>query len=90
MAAEHRAINLLLAISNERLRRLLAGFLAERFGRGGVARVARITGLDRKTIAKGRGELRENESPPHASSVSTRVRQPGAGRKRVEIQHPGL
>ena len=89
VAGEHRAINLLLAVSNERVRRLLAGFLADRFGRGGVSGLARITGLDRKTIAKGRSELRGNESPTAASPVSARVRRPGAGRKRVEIQHPG-
>ena len=92
VAAEHRAINRLLAISNERVRRLLAGFLAEQIGRGGILRLAGITGLDRKTIGKGRGELREHEVSTVAgtASLSTRVRRPGAGRKRVETQHPGL
>jgi hypothetical protein len=89
-AAEHRAINRLLAISNERVRRLLAGFLAEQIGRGGTLRLARITGLDRKTIAKGRHELREHDVSTVSGSLSTRVRRPGAGRKRVETQHPGL
>lgn len=90
-AAEHRAINRLLAVSDERVRRLLVGFLAEQFGRGGIVRLARITGLDRKTIAKGRGELREDAVTDMSGirSLSTRVRRPGAGRKRVEMQHPG-
>jgi hypothetical protein len=92
VAAEHRAINRLLAISNERVRRLLAGFLAEQIGRGGTLRLALITGLDRKTIAKGRRELHENDlaTVSGTGSLSTRVRRPGAGRKRVETRHPGL
>jgi hypothetical protein len=91
-AAEHRAINRLLAFSNERVRRLLVGFLAEQTGRGGTSRLARITGLDRKTIAKGRRELHEHDTSimSEAGSFSTRVRRPGAGRKRVEARHPEL
>jgi hypothetical protein len=91
LAAEHRAINRLVAVSDERVRRLLVGFLAKQFGRGGISRLARITGLDRKTIATGQRQLREqtDSDAPGASSVSPRVRRPGAGRKRVEIQHPG-
>jgi hypothetical protein len=55
-------------------------------------RLARVTGLDRKTIAKGRRELCEQEisTVPGTGSRSMRVRRPGAGRKRVETQHPGL
>lgn len=90
VAAEHRAINRLLAVSNERVRRLLAGFLAGQLGRGGVLRLAQITGMDRKTIAKGRCELRENETSTGTGSLSARVRRPGAGRKPVEVRHPGL
>src|SRR5258708_1535625 len=79
-AAEHRAINRLLAFSNERVRRLLVGFLAEQIGRGGTSRLARITGLDRKTIAKGRRELHEHDISimSETGSFSTRVRRPGA------------
>ena len=92
VAEAHRAINRLLAISNERVRRLLAGFLAEQTGRGGILRLSRITGLDRKTIAKGRRELHDDDvsTAPESRTVSTRVRRAGAGRKRVEAYHPGL
>lgn len=92
LAAEHRAINWLLAVSNERVRRLLAGFLAEQIGRGGVSRLAHVTGLDRKTIARGCRELRDQKvsTVAGAGTVSLRVRRPGAGRKRVETKHPGL
>jgi hypothetical protein len=91
VATEHRRINRLLAVSNERVRRLLSGFLAEQMGRGGISCLARITGLDRKTIAKGCRELRDLEVSAVSGtdfSAGTRVRRPGAGRKRVEIRHP--
>ena len=92
IAAKHREINRLLAISNERIRRLLAGFLAEQIGRGGVSALARVSGLDRKTIAKGCRELHDIEFPPPAgpSRFDSRVRRSGGGRKRVEAKHPEL
>jgi hypothetical protein len=77
-AREHRALNRLLAATDERTRRLVAGFLARQHGRGGVALLARITGLHRNTIARGRRELRQPSRWPG------RVRRPGAGGQRVE------
>jgi len=82
-ARQHRLINRLLAAGNERVRRLFAGFIAEHVV-GGVSQAARVTGLDRKTIAKGGRELRTT------SGAEERVRRPGGGRRRVEIDHPGL
>jgi hypothetical protein len=92
VATEHRAINRLLAVSNERVRRLLVGFLAEQMGRGGISSLSRITGLDRKTIARGRRELSELEVSMTSGTDSSgvRVRRQGAGRKRVETRHPEL
>ena len=78
LAREHRALNRLLAASDERTRRLLAGFLARQHGKGGITLLARITGLDRNTVARGRRELRQ----PFRSSG--RIRRPGAGGQRVE------
>jgi len=74
VAREHRALNRLIAAADERTRRLLAGFLARQHGRGGIALLARITGLDRNTIARGRRELRQPSKP------SGRIRRPGGGR----------
>ena len=54
VAREHRAINRLLAAADERMRRLLAGLLASKIGRGGIQQLARITGLHRNTIALGK------------------------------------
>ena len=78
VAREHRAFNRLLVAADERTRRLLAGFLARHHGRGGISLVARITGLDRNTVARGRRELR------HPGRWSGRVRRPGGGRPRTE------
>src|SRR5260221_6355841 len=81
VAAEHRSLNRLLAVSDERIRRLLVGFLAKQIGRGGISRLSRITGLGRNTIAKGQRELRELDvfTAADTSSLSTRVRRPGGG-----------
>lgn len=90
VAAEHRALNRLLAVSDERIRRLLVGFLAEQIGRGGISHLSRITGLGRNTIARGQRELHELDvfTVSETGSISTRVRRPGGGRKRVEAEHP--
>ena len=83
VAREHQAINRILACTNERGRRLVAGLLARMHGHGGIALLARITGLDRNTVARGRRELDEAEAAP-----AGRVRRSGGGRKRVEVQSP--
>ncbi len=85
VAREHLAINRLVACSDERSRRLLTGFLAQQHGRGGLTHLAQITGLDRNTIARGLRELYQ-----HEPTQPGRVRRPGAGRKRVEVTHPGV
>ena len=78
-AREHCRINRLVAAADERTRRLVAGFLAQQHGRGGVVLLAQITGLHRNTVARGRRELRHG-SPPEVG----RIRRPGAGRPRAE------
>jgi len=75
----------LLPAMNERHRRLWAGTEAKALGRGGIAVVARATGLARNTIVRGLGELAQKK-PLSAD----RVRRPGAGRKRVTVLVPGL
>jgi len=79
LAREHRRIKRLLASADERLRRLLAGFLAHQRGRGGITLLAQISGLDRNTVARGRRELLQGQPP-----AARRVRRPGAGRPRAE------
>jgi hypothetical protein len=79
VALDHQAINRILAMLDERQRRLLAGLLAMRRGHGGILRVAEITGLSRTTIRRGIEELQRGIGPGQE-----RIRRPGGGRKRLE------
>jgi transposase len=63
---------------DERLRRLHAAAEAKAFGYGGIAAVARATGVSRRAIGNG---LKELAAP--AVSSDKRIRQPGGGRKRT-------
>jgi hypothetical protein len=83
VARSHRAITRVLALLDERRRRLFVGLLAGQQGHGGVARLARITGLSRTTIRRGLLELRDG-----ADDSSARVRRPGGGRHRIEKKVP--
>lgn len=67
-----------LATLNERQRRLYAGFESMKLGRGGDQKVAELTGLNVKTVARGRRELVAGEIDVD------RVRAPGAGRLSVK------
>ena len=62
---------------NERSRRIYAATEARALGYGGIAAVARVSGLARSTIARGVREIR-GESP---SADPLRIRHPGGGRK---------
>jgi len=70
---------------DERHRRLWAGTEARALGRGGIAVVARATGLARNTIVRGLAELAQKRT-----LSPSRVRRPGAGRKRATALAPGL
>ena len=76
------AIILFVSSLNEKERRLFAGLESLRMGRGGDQRIAKWTGLDVHTIAKGRHELQERDLR------LDRIRRPGAGRKAVEKKRP--
>jgi len=75
------------ASMDERMRRLWAGTEAEAIGWGGIAAVARATGLVISTVTKGRNEIR-------ARARSTRnlvnVRRKGGGRRPHEVAYPEL
>jgi len=83
VARDHAAINRVLALLDERQRRLLAGLLAGRRGHGGVVAVARLTGLSRTTVRRGLVELRRGDDLPDG-----RARRPGGGRPRAEKKIP--
>ena len=65
-------------VLTERTRRLWAASEAEAMGHGGIAMVARATGMSRARIARGIEEL-HSEEPLDPS----RTRRPGGGRKRT-------
>jgi hypothetical protein len=75
-----KQVNLVLAQLDEKQKRLVAGLLSNAVGRGGVTQLARITGLDRKTVRRGRDEL-DNDLK---DCPTDRVRREGAGRPPVE------
>ena len=85
LVEEHRAINLLIATLDEKCRRLFAGSWATVYGRGGIERLAIITGLSRTTIRRRRKEFQQPESID-----TSRIRTPGGGRKRIEKKHPDI
>jgi hypothetical protein len=68
----------------EKERRLLAGAAARALGRGGGARVARLSGLSRPTVYAG---VRELDAPPDPRG---RIRRPGGGPRRLVERQPGL
>jgi hypothetical protein len=75
----HRSINRVMAELDEKSRRLVAGLWAIHIGRGGIQRLAEITGLSRPTIARGQGEAKQTQT-----DTVGRIRRSGAGRPRVE------
>jgi transposase len=70
---------------DERRRRLWAAAEARSHGRGGVAAVARATGMSATTIYKGLRELSSGETLEPG-----RVRRPGGGRKPLSETDPKL
>jgi hypothetical protein len=74
----------LLPYLNERQRRLYLAVEARTLGQGGIARVARATGVSRPTIQQGLRELSGTVTAPE------RVRQLGGGRKKLTERDPTL
>lgn len=73
----HQQINQLAGLLNEKERRQFVGLLARQLGRGGVTRMAEVTGLDRNTIRRGQQEIA-------TGNFSDRVRGQGGGRPLTE------
>jgi len=69
------AIVLFFSLLDEQQRRLYAGLESLKWGHGGDRRIARLLGLNEKTVARGRKELLTREMQ------YDRVRKPGGGRK---------
>lgn len=79
IAQLHASINRVAAALDEKTRRRFVGLRAAHPGHGGVQHLARVTGLSRTTILRGRREIEQLDRPTEG-----RVRRAGGGRKRVE------
>jgi len=73
---------------NEAQARLYVAEKALELGRGGISRLAELTGMSRPTIYKGAAELRAKRSVL-AAEVG-RIRRVGGGRKRVKAVEPTM
>lgn len=77
-----QALHTFMATLNEKQRRLYAGFESMKTGHGGDVLISRQTGLNVKTIARGRRELESQQI------TVDRVRQVGGGAKALEKKVP--
>ena len=73
-------MNLLLSRLDEAQRRWYVALESNRIGHGGDRLLSQITGMDEKTIRRGREEL----AASLADYPTDRVRQPGGGRSLIE------
>jgi hypothetical protein len=72
----HGSINRVMESLEERRRRHFVGLLASQHGYGGIQHLARVTGVSRTTILRGRRELEAR-----SLVANGRPRAPGAGGK---------
>ncbi len=81
---QHQQMNLLLSRLDEQQRRWYVAVEADKQGHGGIRLLSLITGLDEKTIARGRDEMAEQLRLRPTDAV----RQPGGGRPAAEKKIP--
>ena len=79
----------LVSLMDERTRRQWAAAEARSYGWGGIRAVSRATGMSPNTIQKGLGELEAREADPE-TPIGSRLRKPGAGRRRATQADPDL
>ncbi len=76
----HHQMNLFLSRLDEQQRRWYVGMESNRIGTGGDLLLSQITGMDVKTIRRGRQELETDL----VDRPSERIRLPGGGQPSVE------
>jgi hypothetical protein len=76
----HREMNLFLSRLDEQQRRWYVAMESNRRGAGGDRILSQMTGMDEKTIQRGRQELADSL----VSRPSKQVRLPGGGRYKAE------
>ncbi len=78
--APHQQMNVLLSRLDEQQRRWYVALEADRIGHGGDVLMSKVTGLDEKTIRRGRREMRAGL----ADRPAKRIRLAGGGRPSSE------
>ncbi len=81
---------LLSPLMNERMRRQWAACEALSLPRGGFTLVAQATGLSQTTLWAGQRELQHPVHQSRDDRPAQRIRRPGGGRHRVEVNDPTL
>ena len=76
-------MNLLLSRLDEQQRRWYLAVESQRLGHGADRLLFQITGMDEKTLRRGREDL----ATSLADQPTDRVRQPGGGRVPIEKKH---
>jgi Rhodopirellula transposase DDE domain len=84
--SHHREMMAFLATLSDEQRRLFAAVESNRLGRGGVWKVAEITGMCKPTIARGRRQLADLLQ----GKPTTKERKPIKGRERTEVRCPAI
>lgn len=90
-----KKISKVLSFLDERQQRLYLAAEAEDIGHGGVLLVAQASGVSRKTIIKGKKEIKalkigQKGSAGNGIATGSRIRKAGGGRKRLKEQNPEL
>ncbi len=83
--SETNQYKLLKPILDERQWRIYLGTEARKYKHGGVAQIARLSGANRATVARGVKDSRSNQPLP-----TGRIRLPGGGRKKVVDLQPEI
>jgi hypothetical protein len=92
--ALQKRIEIMLPLLNERQSRIYLGVEAESLGRGGISKVHKLSGANRRTIAAGVKELSAGVKEIGQEKVSklgkSRIRKKGGGRKKEIEKQPQI
>lgn len=90
---EKKFVSIMMAILDEKERRIFLGAYSECLGYGGITELSQLTGVSRTTITEGRKNSREIEGKPTARGTGkkeSKVRAAGAGRKSSTEKYPHI
>jgi transposase len=92
--ALQKRIEIMLPLLNERQSRIYLGIEADCLGRGGISKVHKLSGANRRTIAAGVKEIssgvKETGEKKASQLGKSRIRKKGGGRKKEVEKHPQI